>query len=93
MSAFFDESGQENKFQPESKYYLLTIVLHDQSIPIGGEIDRYERALKDASLPDVAFHAYDLQHKRGGYVGLDFETRKKLFVKFRLAVPAAKSLL
>ena len=30
LSAFFDESGQEMKLEPDTKYYLLTVVLHDQ---------------------------------------------------------------
>lgn len=34
------------------------------------------------SLPDVPFHAHGLQHRRGGYEGLELETRKKLFAKF-----------
>ena len=30
LSAFFDECGQGNKFQPDAKYYLLTLVPHNQ---------------------------------------------------------------
>ena len=82
LSAFFDECGQENKFQPDTKYYLLTVVLHDQDNPIDDLIRSYEASLRESSLPDVPFHAYDLQHRRGGYEGLDLETRKKLFAKF-----------
>lgn len=82
LSAFFDESGQENRFQPESKYYLLTVVLHNQGIPIDNAIKRYEQNLYESHLPDVPFHAYDLYHTRSGYAGLGFETRKKLFARF-----------
>lgn len=82
LSAFFDECGQENKFQPNTKYYLLTAVLHDQRYPIDGFIASYETNLRESSLPDIPFHAYDLQHKRGGYAGLEFEIRKRLFAKF-----------
>ncbi|MBR1829642.1 MAG: DUF3800 domain-containing protein [Atopobiaceae bacterium] len=82
LSAFFDESGQERRYQPDTKYYLLTIVLHDQSQPIADAIRSYEQGLSESSLPDVPFHAYDLFHARGGYAGLDFATRKKLFSRF-----------
>ena len=27
--------------------------------------------MRESSLPDVPFHAYDLQRRRGGYAGLD----------------------
>ncbi len=82
LSAFFDESGQEMKFEPDTKHYLLTIVLHDQGSPIAEEIAKYESLLSESSLPDVPFHFYDLCHARNGYEGLDFETRKRLFVRF-----------
>lgn len=82
LSAFFDECGQENKFQPDTKYYLLTVVLHDQRDPIDALIASYEANLRESSLPDVPFHMYDLQHARDGYHGLDFEVRKKLYAKF-----------
>ena len=82
LSAFFDECGQENKFQPDTKYYLLTVVLHDQSNPIDALTAGYEASLRESSLPNVPFHMYDLQHKRGGYAGLELETRKKLLSKF-----------
>lgn len=82
LSAFFDESGQEMKFEPDTKHYLLTIVLHDQGSPIAEEIAKYESLLSESSVPDVPFHFYDLCHARNGYEGLDFETRKRLFVRF-----------
>ena len=82
LSAFFDECGQENKFQPGAKYYLLTVVLHDQRDSLDGLIASYEASLRESSLPDVPFHAYDLQHARGGYAGLEFGTRKRLLSKF-----------
>ncbi len=40
VSAFFDESGQEKEYQPDTKYYLLTMVLHDQSRPIAEHVSR-----------------------------------------------------
>lgn len=81
LSAFFDECGQENKFQPDTKYYLLAVVLHDQRNPIDDLIQGYEASLRESSLLDVPFHANDIQHRRGGYEGLELETRKKLFAK------------
>ena len=50
LSAFFDECGQENKFQPDTKYYLLTVVLHDQSNPIDALIAGYEANLRESAV-------------------------------------------
>lgn len=82
VSVFFDESGQEKEYQPDTKYYLLTMVLHDQSRPLVEHISRYESCLAAASLPNIPFHAYDLFHRQKAYEGLDFEVRKKLFFRF-----------
>jgi len=82
ISAFFDESGHEKRPRSDMKYYLLTLVLHDQSRPIIDKISSYEADLAASSLPDIPFHFYDLCHRREGYEGLDFEIRKKLFQRF-----------
>ena len=82
LSAFFDVCGQENKFQPDTRHHLPAVVLHDRGNPIDALIRGYEASLRESSLPDVPFHAYDLQHGRGGYEGLGLETRKKLFARF-----------
>lgn len=54
LSAFFDECGRENKFQPDAKYYLLSVVLHDQSNPIDALIAGYEANLREsAAIPGL----------------------------------------
>lgn len=54
LSLFCDESGSDAL---DSHHYLLTLVIHDQSDSITDSITRYERALADKGLPDLAFHA------------------------------------
>lgn len=46
LSLFVDESGSEGK---GSKYYLLTLVFHNQSNDILNNIAAYEQTLKDKS--------------------------------------------
>ena len=65
-------------------------MLHDQSDPIDALITSYEASLQDSALPDDPFHMYDLQHKRGGYAGLDFEIRKKLFPSSRASCASCR---
>jgi hypothetical protein len=50
LSTFVDESGDSAY---KSKYYLLTLVFHDQGIPLTGNIARYEELLRVAGLPDM----------------------------------------
>lgn len=79
LSIMVDESGEWGKL---SKYYLITLVLHDQSKPVGPHIDRYERHLADASLPDIPFHAGPLFNGHDDYETLSMADRKRLSVAF-----------
>ena len=44
ISLFVDESGESGT---ESKYYLLTLVFHEQNSSIDKQIELYENALHD----------------------------------------------
>ena len=79
LSLFVDESGSEGK---GSKYYLLTLVFHEQLDDISENIASYERALKDKGLPDLPFHASPLMNANDEYASLDLATRKKLLATF-----------
>ncbi len=39
LSAFLYEAGQERKWEPGAKWYLLTLVLHDQDDDISVPVD------------------------------------------------------
>jgi hypothetical protein len=79
LSAFADESGDSAH---QSKYYLLTLVFHDQGKPIVGNIARYESALREAGLPDIAFHMGPLVNGHGDYENLSVGDRKRLLARF-----------
>lgn len=69
LSIMVDESGEWGKL---SKYYLITLVFHDQSEPVMPHIERYEQHLADASLPDIPFHAGPLLNGHADYETLVF---------------------
>lgn len=79
LSIMVDESGEWGKL---SKYYLITLVFHDQSEPVMPHIERYEQHLADASLPDIPFHAGPLFNGHADYETLSMADRKRLFVAF-----------
>lgn len=81
LSLFCDESGSDAL---DSHHYLLTLVIHDQSDSITDSITRYERALADKGLPDLAFHASPLLYAKDEYKNLTLETRKRLLSSFRV---------
>ena len=64
LSVFCDEAGQQDM---SAGYYLLTLVLHDQSTPLGPYVSDYESHVVQNGLPDIAFHMKDLLHRAGGH--------------------------
>lgn len=57
ISLFADESGESGT---ESKYYLLTLVFHEQDSSIDKQIELYETALREKGLPDIPLHTSPL---------------------------------
>ena len=54
ISIFADESGGQGG---RSKYYALTLVFHDQSDGIMGEVEKYRRGLATRGLEEIPLHA------------------------------------
>ena len=82
LSAFFDEAGQERQYEPGAKWYLLTLVLHDQSDDLSAHIAAYEDYIGRKGLPDVPFHMVELMHGRRSYEGIELADRKRLLMSF-----------
>lgn len=81
LSIFVDESGSDGL---SDRYYLLTVVMHDQSDSIAESIKTYEDALRAKGLPDIPFHASPLMNGKDLYSALDLRTRKMLLGSFRV---------
>lgn len=78
ISIFIDESGD---FYECSKYYLMTLVMHEQSESIRSQLDDLERAVQLKGLPKNAVHTSPLVHKAGEYYHWTYEDRRYLFNK------------
>lgn len=83
LSIFVDESGDRGG---KSRYYLLTLVFHDQADDIMGEIAEYERRLAIEDLVDIPFHSEPLMNGHKGYENLSVSQRKRLLVHFSALV-------
>lgn len=81
LSVFADESGADGL---DSKYYLLTLVFHEQDTPLADVLSPYERALADRGLPDIPFHASPLMNGHDHYAGLEAKTRASLLSSFSI---------
>ena len=79
LSVFVDESGD---LGGESKYYLLTLVFHDQSNNLSRTINLYEQSLANRGLPNIPFHFNPLLRANEEYWNLDASLRSKLLMSF-----------
>ena len=79
LSIFADESSDRGG---SSKYYLLTLVFHDQSKSILDAVGVYENSLREGNLPNIPFHSEPLLNGHGDYENLDIAARKKLLISF-----------
>lgn len=83
LSIFVDESGDRGG---KVRYYLLTMVMHDQTSDIAEKLSRYEDLLLRSGLPDIPFHSDPLLNGHGPYEGMPLASRKKLLYSFNVLV-------
>lgn len=79
LSLFCDESGSE---AGGPRYYILTLVLHDQDDDIERPLALYAQALRDKGLPPIPLHTSPLINGNGEYSGLEMRQRKSLLMSF-----------
>ncbi|KJQ53751.1 DUF3800 domain-containing protein [Microbacterium sp. SA39] len=80
LSIFIDESGDFGPVAPHSPFYVLSIVMHDQSDDISGHLDRIHGALRDRGFaPDHAIHTGPLIRREQDYRWLDLPDRRSIF--------------
>lgn len=83
LSIFIDESGDAG---PVSRYYIVTLVFHEQDEPVNPHINSYEQLLKDQSLDIMPFHFGPLLTGHDDYKWQDIQRRKKQLSAFTMLV-------
>lgn len=54
LSIFVDESGDFGDYAEHSSYYIISMILHDQSIDITKDVDWLESKLADLGYPNLS---------------------------------------
>ncbi|MDY3292109.1 MAG: hypothetical protein SOX20_04185, partial [Parolsenella sp.] len=86
LSIFIDESGDTG----DSRYYLVTLVFHEQSHDLSGALDRYDHLICDKQLSSIPMHLGPLLTGHREYEGLPVGVRKNhlsCFAMFAERVP------
>lgn len=79
VGIFIDESGIQ---EGASRYYLVTLVIHEQDVDLAPYFAAYEQSLRNRSLPDIPFHSTPLLRAGDDYKDMDVEIRNRLLVSF-----------
>lgn len=81
LSIFVDESGRFQHPDTVSRFYILTLVLHDQSFDISPLADRLDRDLCSLGVVGQYFHAGPLIRQEKGFALMTWELRGKIFAR------------
>ena len=81
LSIFVDESGNLSCTKDSSRFYIVSLVLHDQSNPIDGQVHELDTAFSAMGLPSLCFHAGPLIRREDGYQYMSWELRSRIFAK------------
>ena len=79
LSVFIDESGDFGPYESHAPYYLVAMVLHDQSVDITENIAGFETHLNNLGYTQHAVHTGPLIRRESVYENELVEKRKKLF--------------
>lgn len=79
LSVFIDESGDFGQLKAHSPYYLVTMILHNQSININENIEVFERHLHNLNFDGKAIHTGPIIRREENYMNMRMEDRKRLF--------------
>jgi len=80
LSVFIDESGDFGVYHPASPYYLVALLMHDQSTKIESSVRRLGDSVRLLGFPQPhAIHTGPLVRREGDYANHPLELRKRLF--------------
>ena len=79
LSVFVDESGIWNESDASSRYYIVSFVLHDQSVDVTEAISALDRDVASLGIVNLCFHAAPIIRGNGIFEILSEELRRKIF--------------
>ena len=82
LSIFIDESGDFGAYQKHSPYYIIAMVLHDQSYNISLEIEKLNKELQNLGYGnEQAIHTEPLIRREEPYQYFQPNERRAIFSK------------
>ncbi len=80
LSVFIDESGDFGVYQNHAPYYIVTLILHNQSKNISESINKLNSAIQNTGFDtNHSIHTGPLIRRESDYFHLELEERRYLF--------------
>ncbi len=80
LSIFVDESGDWGEYDIHSPFYIVSLVIHDQSFDLTNGIRILNEKLDRLGFSGHCIHSGPIIRGEEEYRNLDFDTRKKIFM-------------
>lgn len=81
LSIFVDESGDFGEYDYKAPFYIISMVMHDQSVDIESDLKILENELFNMGWPDHCVHAGPVIRSEQEYHGYDLKDRQKILMK------------
>lgn len=81
LSIFIDESGDFGEYDYRCPYYIIAMVMHDQSYDISTDLEKLERELDYIGYPNHCVHAGPIIRQEQEYRFESMEVRQKIIKK------------
>lgn len=79
LSIFVDESGILAEPELQSRFYILTLVCHDQSLPVAAAEEVLVHDLANFGIVNLCFHAGPVIHANDQFEFLSWDMRRRIF--------------
>ena len=81
LSIFVDESGILTESAARSRFYILTLLCHDQSFPIKTHAEALDSDMTTIGIANLCFHAGPVIHANDQFEFLTWDLRRKIFTR------------
>jgi len=81
LSVFIDESGDFGEYDDQAPYYVITMVFHDQSLPITDAVQKLDQELSYLDLNNLCIHTGPIVRREEIYEFMSITERRRIFNK------------
>ncbi len=81
LSVFIDESGDFGEYDYRCPFYIITMIFHDQSVPITEKINKLNHELSYLNLHNLCIHTGPIIRREEIYEYMDLAERRRIFNK------------